>query len=309
MPKYFKDYTDIKESDFLINNSLKELLENRESASIDDFEDEEVKEYIKSIKQYPKLSSREVFTLTMDYHNGSKEAFERLVNCNLYLVIDIVKDYTNLGIDMMDLIQEGNIGLIEGITTYKPEIDYFYSSFYYKVVRYHILRYLENKSRLIRITNKPFQTFVRVFRYKEKQKMFGRDITDGVACKELGLNYSNFKRYFKTYAFISDIVSLDLELDDDTSIQDVLIDHSVSFEEDFEASDTKDFLISELHKILTEREFKIIYLRYGFITGKKETYDAIGKEFCITRLRVQQIELKVLRKLRKHGKCLQYCLD
>lgn len=309
MSKYFKDYTDIKESDFLINDSLKELLENRESASVDDFEDEEVKEYIKSIKQYPKLSSREVFTLTMDYHNGSKEAFERLVNCNLYLVIDIVKDYTNLGIDMMDLIQEGNIGLIEGITTYKPEIDYFYSSFYYKVVLYHILRYLENKSRLIRITNKPFQTFVRVFRYKEKQKMFGRDITDGVACKELGLNYLNFKRYFKTYAFISDIVSLDLELNDDTSIQDVLIDHSVSFEEDIEASDTKDFLISELHKILTEREFKIIYLRYGFITGKKETYDAIGKEFCITRLRVQQIELKALRKLRKHGKCLQYCLD
>ena len=100
-----------------------------------------------------------------------------------------------------------------------------------------------------------------------------------------------------------------MELDEDTSIQDVLIDHSVSFEEDFEASDTKDFVISELHKILTEREFKIIYLRYGFITGKKETYNAIGKEFCITELRVQQIELKALRKLRKHCKCLQYCLD
>lgn len=309
MSKYFKDYTDIKESDFLINDSLKELLENRESASIDDFEDEEVKEYIKSIKQYPKLSSKEVFTLTMDYHNGSKEAFERLVNCNLYLVIDIVKDYTNLGIDMMDLIQEGNIGLIQSIMNYKPEIGYHYLSFYYKGILYCICRCLENKSRLIRITNKPFQTFIRVFRYKEKQKMLGRDITDGVACKELGLNYLNFKRYFKTYAFISDIVSLDLELDEDTSIQDVLIDHSVSFEEDFEASDTKDFVISELHKILTEREFKIIYLRYGFITGKEETYDAIGKEFCITRLRVKQIELKALRKLRKHCKRLQYCLD
>lgn len=309
MLKYFKDYTDIKESDFLINDSLKELLENRESASIDDFEDEEVKEYIKSIKQYPKLSSREVFTLTMDYHNGSKEAFERLVNCNLYLVIDIVKDYTNLGIDMMDLIQEGNIGLIQSIMTYKPEIGYHYSSFYYKGILYCICRCLENKSRLIRITNRPFQTFVRVFRYKEKQKMLGRDITDGVACKELGLNYLNFKRYFKTYAFISDIVSLDLELDEDTSIQDVLIDHSVSFEEDFEASDTKDFVISELHKKLTEREFKIICFRYGFITGKKETFEVTGKEFGITSKRIQQIELKALRKLRRYDSRLPYCLD
>lgn len=309
MSKYFKDYTDIKKSDFLINDSLKELLENRESASIDDFEDEEVKEYIKSIKQYPKLSSREVFTLTMDYHNGSKEAFERLVNCNLYLVIDIVKDHTNLGVDMMDLIQEGNIGLIKGIMNYKPEIGYHYSSFYYKGILYCICRCLENKSRLIRIPAVPFKNYARVFKYKEKQKMFGRDITNGVACKELGLNYLSFKKYFKTYAFISDIVSLDLELDEDTSIQDVLIDHSVSFEEDFEASDTKDFVISELHKKLTEREFKIICFRYGFITGKKETFEVTGKEFGITRMRVQQIELKALRKLRRYDSRLPYCLD
>lgn len=305
MRQCFKDYKDVNESDLLINASLKELLENKESASIDDFEDDEVKEYIDSIKQYPKLSKREVFVLTLEYHNGSEDAFQRLVTCNLYLVIDVIKRYTNLGIDTMDLIQEGNIGLMEAIKNYKPEIAYTYTGFYQKGISYHISRYINNKSRLIRITDAPSSYFRRVFNYKEKQKMIGRNITDGVACKELGINYRTFKSYLKTYAFIQDVISLDEKLDDETYVKDVLIDHSLSFEERAEYSTLGEILSSVLQESLTDKQRKVICLRYGFVTGKEESLEYVGKEFNNTRERVKQVEWKALRKLRMDCKCLE----
>jgi RNA polymerase primary sigma factor len=281
-------------------------------------ETDDVKLYLRSIADMnlPILTTEEEQALGERIKQGDALAKEELVNHNLKLVVSIAKRYVGLGVDFMDLIQEGNIGLMIAADKYKPELGFRFSTYATHWIRQHITRHIANTGRLIRLP-------VHMIEHARKIALAKRDLYE-MTTKEPTIEEitefinKNKQKYLKKSEQNKDItpedvlnalthiensiVSLDAPLnkeEEDSTLIDFVTNPSEQSVEDVALDNELSVTLREvLSRVLTERELNVIIRRFGLEDNTPRTLEQVGKEFNVTRERIRQIEAKALRKLR-----------
>ena len=260
--------------------------------------DDPVKMYLKDIGRVPLLTGDEEIELAKRMAEGDKEAKMRLSEANLRLVVSIAKRYVGRGMQFLDLIQEGNLGLMKAVEKFDYQKGFKFSTYATWWIRQAITRAIADQARTIRIPVHMVETINKQVRVSRMllQKL-GREPTPMEIAEEMGISEY---RVMEIQKIAQDPVSLETPIgeEDDSHIGDFLEDESATAPSDTVAFNMlKNQLISVLDT-LTPREEKVLRLRYGIDDGRPRTLEEVGKEFNVTRERIRQIEAKALRKLR-----------
>ena len=280
---------DIKESDF---SSL---------ANLDIKNSDPVKQYLREIGRYPVLKSKEEeVELAKRILEGDEYAKEQLTNCNLKLVISIAKHYINRGMQFLDLIQEGNIGLIKAVEKFDYTKGYKFSTYATWWIRQAITRALADQARTIRIPVHMVETINKITRAQRRltQKL-NRDPTPEEISNELD-NILSADRIREIQLIAMDPLSLEKPVgeEEDSHVGDFIEDKDNESPLKYANTSLLKDKLNEVLGELTDREEKVIRLRYGIDDGRNHTLEEVGKEFNVTRERIRQIEAKALKKLR-----------
>lgn len=264
--------------------------------------DDPVKIYLKDIGKVSLLSGDDESTLAQAMIEGDEAAKMKLVEANLRLVVSIAKRYVGRGMNFLDLIQEGNLGLIKAVDKFDYTKGFKFSTYATWWIRQAITRAIADQSRTIRIPVHMVETINRQVRVSRSlMQTLGREPTAAEIAKEMSISE---EKVMEIQKIAQDPVSLETPIgeEDDSHLGDFIEDNNASAPSDV-ASYTmlREQLISSLHK-LTPREEKVLRLRYGIDDGRPRTLEEVGKEFNVTRERIRQIEAKALRKLRHPSK-------
>jgi RNA polymerase primary sigma factor len=246
----------------------------------------------------PVLSDGEEFELAQLAQAGDVQAREKMISCNLRLVVSVAKRYIRCGLPLADLIEEGNLGLIKAVEKFKPELGYRFSTYATWWIRQAMVRSLANHSRTIRLpinVTERLSRFVRVLR-NMVQKL-GRVPTSPEIAEEMSLSIEHITNIMR---MVQPTVSLETEigLKEGNSLKDLLEDTEIISPIDAAALKHRKENINLLLSILTEQERKIVQLRFGLEDSDPQTLDAIGNLFGLSRERIRQIEDSALNKLR-----------
>ncbi len=264
-----------------------------------------LKLYFREIEHFPPLSDGELVKLWQETKKGSKNAKRKLIEGNLRLVIPIAKKYYRPGIDFLDLIEEGNLGLMKAIERFEPKRGYRFSTYATYWIEQAIRRSVEIQTKTIRIPIHTWEALRKYLREWEKlHSKLGRHPTTEEMQKQLHLTARKIKNIVNLLAFSSGMSSLDQPIseDEETSLEDTISEKK--------PNDAPDHLISllKLHtdinsamQILQEKEKKIIRLRYGLEDGRTRTLEEVGKVLKISRERVRQLEKRTLEKLKHYS--------
>ncbi|MDY4186628.1 MAG: RNA polymerase sigma factor RpoD [Candidatus Borkfalkiaceae bacterium] len=260
--------------------------------------DDPVKMYLKDIGRVPLLSGDEEIELAKRMTEGDEKAKLRLSEANLRLVVSIAKRYVGRGMQFLDLIQEGNLGLMKAVEKFDYQKGFKFSTYATWWIRQAITRAIADQARTIRIPVHMVETINKQVRISRMllQKL-GREPTPYEIAEEMGISEY---RVMEIQKIAQDPVSLETPIgeEEDSHIGDFLEDESATAPSDTVAFNMlKNQLISVLDT-LTPREEKVLRLRYGIDDGRPRTLEEVGKEFNVTRERIRQIEAKALRKLR-----------
>ena len=265
-------------------------------------ENDEVKAYLIEIGKTPLLTVEEEQELGKKVKAGSKYAKEKLVKSNLRLVVSVAKRYVGRGIPFLDLIQEGNIGLMKAVEKFDVDKGYKFSTYATWWIRQSLTRALADQSRVIRIPVHMTEMINKLSKYEGiYTSQYGIKPTDEEIMKHFEIDKEKLRFIRKAALGVASLDQPVLE-DEDTSLIDFVVDEdSIEGKEYNSVLDegAEEYLINFAMSHLTSREQRIIELRLGLKDGKSRTLEEIGKEFNITRERVRQIEVKALRKLRK----------
>ena len=264
--------------------------------------DDPVKMYLKDIGKVPLLTSEEEAELAKRMLEGDEDAKQKLSEANLRLVVSIAKRYVGRGMLFLDLIQEGNLGLMKAVEKFDYTKGFKFSTYATWWIRQAITRAIADQARTIRIPVHMVETINRQVRAQRTLlQEFGREPTPEEIAEYMGITP---EKVVEIQKIAQDPVSLETPIGEEED------SHLVDFIEDTKAAPPSDVaaqamlreqLIQALHK-LTPREEKVIRLRYGLDDGKQRTLEEVGKEFNVTRERIRQIEAKALRKLRNPTK-------
>ncbi len=270
--------------------------------------DDSVSIYLKDMGKFRLLTADEEIFLASEIEKGDKTAWDILIVSNLRLVVSIAKKYIGQGLDFLDLIQEGNLGLIRAVEKFDYRKGYKFSTYASWWIKQAITRAIADKARTIRIPVHMFESINKIYRIRIKlEQILGREPTLGEIAEEADLPID---RLLKMVQLELEPVSLESPIGDDEEayLEDFIID------EDGELPDEYIFALSlqeQLDRILftlTEREEQIMRLRFGMDDGRERTLEEVGGEFGVTRERIRQIEAKALRKLR-HPSRTKYIQD
>ena len=265
-----------------------------EGISIDD----PVRMYLKEIGKVPLLSAEEEIELAQRMEEGDEEAKKKLAEANLRLVVSIAKRYVGRGMLFLDLIQEGNLGLIKAVEKFDYTKGFKFSTYATWWIRQAITRAIADQARTIRIPVHMVETInklIRVSRQLLQEK--GREPTPEEIAKEMGISEAKVREIIK---IAQEPVSLETPIgeEEDSHLGDFIPDEDTPApSEAASATILREVIERELHT-LTPREEHVIKLRFGLYDGGTRTLEEVGKEFDITRERIRQIEAKALRKLR-----------
>jgi len=272
-----------------------------QNAYLDDVADDSVRLYLREIGKIPLLSSEEELKLAHEVVSGDKRAKDKMAEANMRLVVSIAKRYVGRGLDLLDLIQEGNTGLLRAVEKFDPDKGFKFSTYATWWIRQAITRAIADQARTIRIPVHMVETINKLLRTQRRlTQELNREPTNEEIAKEMDIEVEKVEHIMKIK---QDIHSLDQSVRDDE--EDSVLGDFVEDEDTItpEESATNQLLkeqVKDLLGSLSEREQKIIRLRFGLEDGKSHTLEEVGQEFSVTRERIRQIEAKALAKLRKH---------
>ena len=291
------DDSDVPE-DFLEEESNEEIpeidLSVPEGVSLED----PVRMYLKEIGKVPLLSTEEELELAKRIEDGDEEAKQRLSEANLRLVVSIAKRYVGRGMMFLDLIHEGNLGLMKAVEKFDYRKGYKFSTYATWWIRQAITRGLADYSRTIRIPVHMVETINKTIRVSRKLLAeYGREPTSEEIAKVMGVPVEKVDDILK---ISKEPVSMDTPIgeEEDSHLGDFIEDKSTLQPEQHAADEMLKEELEVALQSLTEREQKVIRLRFGLEDGKARTLEEVGQEFSVTRERIRQIEAKALRKLR-----------
>ncbi len=260
--------------------------------------DDPVKMYLKDIGEVPLLSGDDEIELAKKIQEGDEEAKKKLSEANLRLVVSIAKRYVGRGMLFLDLIQEGNIGLMKAVEKFDYQKGFKFSTYATWWIRQAITRAIADQARTIRIPVHMVETINKLTRVSRiLLQTLGREPTPAEIAKEMGVSEERVREIQK---IAQDPVSLETPIgeEEDSHLGDFIEDdRAVTPSDSVSSTMLKETLISVLSS-LTPREEKVLRLRYGVDDGRPRTLEEVGKEFNVTRERIRQIEAKALRKLR-----------
>ncbi|MBE5966703.1 MAG: RNA polymerase sigma factor RpoD [Lachnospiraceae bacterium] len=260
--------------------------------------DDPVHLYLKEIGNYPLLTTEDEIELSKRIEQGDEEAKNILAESNLRLVVSIAKRYVGRGLSFLDLIQEGNLGLIKAVEKFDYTKGFKFSTYATWWIRQAITRSIADQSRTIRIPVHMSEIINRTYRVSRNLlQILGREPTEQELADELKLPIEKVREVLKVSA---DPVSLDTPIgeEDDSHLGDFIRDETVMGPEEAASYAILKDQITKLLDTLTEREQRVLILRFGLQDGRSRTLEEVGKEFNVTRERIRQIEAKALRKLR-----------
>jgi len=267
----------------------------------DDVADDSVRLYLREIGKIPLLNSEEELKLAYEIKAGSKKAKDKMAEANMRLVVSIAKRYVGRGLDLLDLIQEGNTGLLRAVEKFDPDKGFKFSTYATWWIRQAITRAIADQARTIRIPVHMVETINKLLRTQRRlTQELNREPSNEEIAKEMEIEVDKVEHIMKIK---QDISSLDASIRDDE--EDSVLSDFIEDEDTItpEMSATNQLLkeqVKEILSALTEREQKILKLRFGLEDGKQHTLEEVGQEFSVTRERIRQIEAKALAKLRKH---------
>ena len=260
--------------------------------------DDPVKQYLKEIGNYPLLSITEEIELAKRIETGDEHAKKILAESNLRLVVSIAKRYVGRGLSFLDLIQEGNLGLIKAVDKFDYNKGYKFSTYATWWIRQAITRSIADQSRTIRIPVHMSEVINKTYRVSRTLlQELGREPTEQELSVALDMPIERVREILKISA---DPISLDTPIgeEDDSHLGDFIKDERILGPEEAASYAVLQDQISTLLDTLTDRERRVLMLRFGLKDGKSRTLEEVGKEFNVTRERIRQIEAKALRKLR-----------
>lgn len=279
-----------------------EEIENTNTGYLDDdISDDSVRLYLREIGKIPLLKSDEELALAKRVVNGDKDAKAKMAEANMRLVVSIAKRYVGRGLDLLDLIQEGNTGLLRAVEKFDPDKGFKFSTYATWWIRQAITRAIADQSRTIRIPVHMFETINKLLRTQRRlTQELNREPTNEEIAKEMEIEVDKVEHIMKIK---QDISSLDASIRDDEEdsvLSDFIEDEDTITPEESATSQLLKEQVKEMLGALSEREQKILKLRFGLEDGKSHTLEEVGQEFSVTRERIRQIEAKALAKLRKH---------
>ena len=265
-----------------------------EGVSIED----PVRMYLKEIGKVPLLSAEEEIELAKRMENGDEAAKKRLAEANLRLVVSIAKRYVGRGMLFLDLIQEGNLGLIKAVEKFDYRKGYKFSTYATWWIRQAITRAIADQARTIRIPVHMVETINKLIRVsRQLLQELGREPTPEEIADKMDMSVERVREILK---ISQEPVSLETPLgeEEDSHLGDFIQDDNVPVPADAAAFTLLKEQLVEVLSTLTDREQKVLRLRFGLDDGRASTLEEVGKEFNVTRERIRQIEAKALRKLR-----------
>ena len=265
-----------------------------EGVSIED----PVRMYLKEIGKVPLLSAEEEIELAKKMEQGDENAKKRLAEANLRLVVSIAKRYVGRGMLFLDLIQEGNLGLIKAVEKFDYRKGYKFSTYATWWIRQAITRAIADQARTIRIPVHMVETINKLIRVsRQLLQELGREPTPEEIAEEMDMPVDRVREILK---ISQEPVSLETPIgeEEDSHLGDFIQDDNVPVPADAAAFTLLKEQLVEVLGTLTEREQKVLRLRFGLDDGRARTLEEVGKEFNVTRERIRQIEAKALRKLR-----------
>ena len=271
--------------------------------NVDAFADDSVRLYLREIGKIPLLTPEEEADLAQRIVKGDKKAKDKMVESNMRLVVSIAKRYGGRGLDFLDLIQEGNTGLLRAVEKFDPDKGFKFSTYATWWIRQAITRAIADQARTIRIPVHMVETINKVLRMTRKLTTeLNREPSNEEIAKALDMEPDKVDYVMKIK---QDIASLDASVgrdgdDEDSVLGDFVEDEDMASPEDSAANQILKEQLAEIIATLSEREQKIIRLRFGIGGGRPHTLEEVGNEFAVTRERIRQIEAKALSKLRKN---------
>lgn len=272
-----------------------------DTSYLDDISDDSVRLYLREIGKIPLLKPDEELALAHRVVAGEKDAKDQMAEANMRLVVSIAKRYSGRGLDFLDLIQEGNTGLLRAVEKFDPDKGFKFSTYATWWIRQAITRAIADQARTIRIPVHMVETINKLLRTQRRlTQELNREPTNEEIAKAMEMEVEKVEYVMKIK---QDITSLDASVrddDDDSVLGDFIEDEDATGPDESASTQLLKEQVQDILNVLTEREQKILKMRFGLDDGKSHTLEEVGQEFSVTRERIRQIEAKALAKLRKH---------
>ena len=270
----------------------------------DDVSDDSVRLYLREIGKIPLLNAEEELALAQKVVAGDKKAKDKMAEANMRLVVSIAKRYSGRGLDFLDLIQEGNTGLLRAVEKFDPDKGFKFSTYATWWIRQAITRAIADQARVIRIPVHMVETINKLLRTQRRMTQeLNREPTIEELAKELEMEPEKVEYVIKIKQDIQSLdagVGRDGDGEDDSVLQDFIEDEDSATPEESATTQLLKEQVQAVLSTLSDREQKIVRMRFGLDNGKSHTLEEVGQEFAVTRERIRQIEAKALAKLRKH---------
>lgn len=271
---------------------------------IDDVSDDSVRLYLREIGKIPLLNAEEELALAQKVVAGDKRAKDKMAEANMRLVVSIAKRYSGRGLDFLDLIQEGNTGLLRAVEKFDPDKGFKFSTYATWWIRQAITRAIADQARTIRIPVHMVETINKLLRTQRRMTQeLNREPTIEELGKELEMEPEKVEYVIKIKQDIQSLdagVGRDGEDEGESTLGEFIEDEDSATPEESASSQLLKEQVRDVLSSLSDREQKIVRMRFGLDNGKSHTLEEVGQEFAVTRERIRQIEAKALAKLRKH---------
>jgi len=272
-----------------------------EKVYLDDIADDSVRLYLREIGKIPLLTAEEELKLALEVVAGSKGAKDKMAEANMRLVVSIAKRYVGRGLDLLDLIQEGNTGLLRAVEKFDPHKGFKFSTYATWWIRQAITRAIADQARTIRIPVHMVETINKLLRTQRRlTQELNREPSNEEIAKAMEIEVEKVEHIMKIKQDISSLDASVRDDEEDSVLADFIEDEDTISPEESATTQLLKEHVKDMLGALTEREQKILKLRFGLEDGRNHTLEEVGQEFSVTRERIRQIEAKALAKLRKH---------